>query len=76
MDSYCIKGIIRINEEVNKDAEHWIMSNLIVFSLFMRKFEATKDIFCAKLVFIYVLKQRSIIKQNIIIFHLKTASKI
>ena len=51
MDSYCIKGIIRINEEVNKDAEHWIMLNLIVFSLFMRKFEATKDIFCAKLVF-------------------------
>ena len=50
------KGIIRINEEVNKDAEHWIMLNLIVFSLFMRKFEATKDIFCAKLVF-YICAQ-------------------
>ena len=61
---------------LNKDVEHLIMLNITVFPYLCVNLKPQKDIFCAKLVFIFVLKQRSIIKQNIIIFHLQTVSKI
>ena len=67
---------MRINEEVNKDAEHLIMLNLIVFPYLCVNLKQQKIFFVQNLFFTSVLKQRRIIKQNVIIFYQETVSKM